>query len=59
MAIASRERAKVAVGIAIVVVVAVVAVVAVVVGGADSKGSEMYLAKRSSWLGSRTIQKNY
>ena len=44
-------------GIAIVVVDVVVVVVAVVVGGADSKESEMYLAKRSSWLGSRTIRR--
>ena len=59
VAIANREKAKVAVGIAIVVVDVVVVVGAVVVGGADSKESEMYLAKRSSWPGSRTVQKNY
>ena len=59
VAIANTARARVAVEIAIVVVVVVVVVGVVVVEGADSKESEMCLARRSSWLGSRTIQKNY
>ncbi len=59
VAIANREKAKAAVGIAIVAEVAVGVVVVVAAGGADSKESEMYPAKRSLWLGFRTIQKNY